>query len=248
MGVARVLVISGFEPTGKVGLLADLEAVRSAGAEGVGCITATTAQPDAGAVFVEAVSAASLGAQLDAALSSGTFAAVKLGMVAHPELVRVILERLSRLPATPIVIDPVMATSTGTPLLLAGSRRAVYRELSRLRPIFTPNLPELGILTGQPMAEDDAEEMRQAEVVLGFGARAVLVKGGHREGSVHDFLLTAEAQEHTFHGQRVTSKARGKGCRLASALASFLAQGEPLEAAVEQARAQVRAHLLAHGS
>lgn len=248
MGSARVLVVAGFEPTGKVGLLADLEAVRSAGATGVGCVTALTAQPDQGAVFVEAVSPAALGAQLDAALAEGTFAAVKLGMVAHAELVRVIVERLSRLPATPMVIDPVLATSTGTPLLLAGSRRAIYRELSRLRPIFTPNLPELGILTGQPMAKDDAEEMRQAEVVLGFGARAVLVKGGHREGSVHDLLLTAEGQEHTFHGQRVASTARGKGCRLASALAAFLAQGEPLEAAVEQARAQVRAHLLAHAS
>jgi hydroxymethylpyrimidine/phosphomethylpyrimidine kinase len=167
-------------------------------------------------------------------------------MVAHPDLVTVLMEQLLGRPPVPVVIDPVLATSTGAPLLLAGSRRAVYRELARLRPVLTPNLPELGILTGRPPAQDEAEEIRQSELVLAWGASAVLVKGGHRDGSVYDLLVTADGEEHTFHAQRLLTHARGKGCRLASALATHLAHGLSLLPAVGRARELVRRHLEAH--
>ena len=244
MAGPRILIVAGLEPEGRAGLLADVAAVLACGGRAVACASAVTAQPEGGEVFIEPCSAAALGAQLDAAFADGPIAAVKLGMLARPELVEVVRDRLLRAPAVPLVIDPVLATSRGAALFAGGSRQAAYRELCRLRPVLTPNLPELGILSGAATAEDEPAEVRQAELLLAWGARAVLVKGGHRQGSsAHDLLLDADGHEERFEGSRLQTSARGKGCRLASAMAAFLAVGEPLPRAVERARAYVRVHL-----
>jgi hydroxymethylpyrimidine/phosphomethylpyrimidine kinase len=204
-----------------------------------------TAQPEKGGVSMFPVQADALAAQIDGCLADGPVQAIKLGMLAQGELVQTIMERLLRLPATPTVIDPVLATNNGEPLWISGSRRAAYRELCRLRPVLTPNLLELATLTGQLPAVDEAQEIRQAEQLLAWGPTAVLIKGGHRDGAVDDFLVTAEGEEYRFEGQRMKTNARGKGCRLASALATFLGQGLPLRDAVERARGVVRVHLTA---
>lgn len=246
MAPPRILIAAGLEPEGRAGLLADVQAVQACGGLPVACATALTAQPHGGEVFFEAVSAQALRAQLDAAFSDGPIAAVKVGMVAAPELVRVIVEKLAQQPPLPVVVDPVLSTSTGASLFKGGSRRAAYRELARLRPVLTPNLPELAVLASAEIAQSAAAEVRQADLLLAWGAQAVLVKGGHRSEGVHDVLLTADGGEARFEGVRLETRARGKGCRLASALATFLARGEPLPRAVERARAFVRLHLEAH--
>ena len=244
MQTPRVLIIAGFDPSGRAGLIADSEAVWRAGAIPVGCITALTSQLLSGPVRIEQSSNEMVLAQIEAAIESGPVGAVKMGMLAHSDLVRPLVEILiNRLPPVPIVVDPVLATTTGAPLLLGGSRRAVYREVSRLRPILTPNLIELGVLAGCPQAGDNPEEVRQAEQVLTWGASAILVKGGHRQGPTEDFLISADGSEQRFYGERIPSTARGKGCRLSSALAAHLAQGLELPAAIERARQLVRAHL-----
>lgn len=244
----RILVVAGHDPSGRAGLLADAQTILSLGGQPCGCVTALTAQPQGGKVEIFPTSPQAFGAQLDAVLGDGPVAAVKVGMVTHPNLVQLVIERLTRLPPMPVVVDPVLATSTGTPLLIAGSRRATFRELARLRPVFTPNLPELGILTGQPTAKDDADEIRQSDLLLAWGASAVLVKGGHREGGVHDVLVTADGEEQVFRGSRLSTAARGRGCRLSSALATHLGNGLALPAAVERARDLVRRHLEAHST
>ena len=130
------------------------------------CATALTAQPEGGEVSAWPAPPEALAAQIDGCLAGGPFAAVKLGILAQPELVSVVLERLLRLPPVPVVVDPVLATSTGAPLF-TGSRRAAYRELARARPVFTPNLPELAILAGggEP-ARDEATALVPDEMVL----------------------------------------------------------------------------------
>ena len=248
MGLPRILVIAGHEPSGRAGAFADAEAIIATGGRPAVCLTAITAQPEQGEVAIYPASPAAFTAQLDAVLADGPLDAAKVGMVAHPNLVQVLIERLLRLPPIPIVVDPVLATSKGASLLVAGSRRATYRELARLRPVLTPNLPELGILTGQPQAKNEGEEIRQSELLLAWGATAVLVKGGHRLGDARDVLVTSDGEEHTFPGKRLTTHARGKGCRLASVLATHLAKGLPLVEAVELARHHVRRHLEAHAT
>jgi len=243
---ARVVVVAGLEPTGKAGLLADVHAVQACGGRALACASALTAQPTGGEVFVSPASVEAVTKQLDACLVEGAPASVKLGMLARPEVASAVVERLTRLPVMPVVVDPVLATSTGAALFSGGSRRASYREVARLRPVFTPNLPELAILTGSEPATDEASVLRQAEHLLAWGATAVLVKGGHGEGNiVRDLLLDVDGNESHYESPRIQTGARGKGCRLASALATFLAQGEPLARAVDRARAYVRAHLQA---
>ena len=243
----RILLIGGLEPSGMAGLLADVAAVNACGGKPLACASALTAQPEGGAVFVSPAPVEALQAQIAACVAAGPVAAVKLGMLARPEGAAAVVEALLRLPPVPVVVDPVLASSTEAPLFSGGSRRAAYRELARLRPIFTPNFVELGILSGFAPAPDDDAELVQVRELLAWGAAAVLVKGGHRPGfgEVTDVLTDAEGLTRRFAAPRLAGGARGTGCRLASAMASFLAQGEPLGRAVERARAYVRGYISA---
>jgi hydroxymethylpyrimidine/phosphomethylpyrimidine kinase len=217
--------------------------VHRVGGEPLAVPSALTSQPLRGAVGIHPTSADVFSQLLDGVLSDGPVDAVKLGMVAHPDLAQIVVQRLMRLPPVPLVIDPVLASSTGAQLLVAGSRRAVYRELCRLRPILTPNIPELAILTGRQPAVDEAEELRQARQVMAWGAAAILIKGGHRQTNVDDVLITADGLELRFPGKRIASRARGRGCRLASAMAAGLGSGLTLKESIERARRLVREHL-----
>jgi hydroxymethylpyrimidine kinase/phosphomethylpyrimidine kinase len=182
--------------------------------------------------------------QLRSALESLRPDAVKLGMLATDDVARAVEHGLAELrarqgPRPPLVIDPVLAASDGTPLL---ERRAWPTLLALLRgaALVTPNLREAEALTGQE-AETRGGAERAARVFLEeHGAAAVLLKGGHREGAPDDLLAWRDGADVTLRwlpGERVPGGgAHGTGCALSAALAARLARGEPLPAAVDGAR------------
>lgn len=239
----RVLVLAGLDPSGRAGLLADAEAVRDARALPVACATAIAAQSRGRLVHLEPVGAGAIAGQIAAALEDGPLAAVKLGMLGTPAVLRAALVALKGpLAGVPVVADPVLSTSSGGSLYQGPPQD--YLELLPFVHVLTPNLPEASLLTGAPVA--DPEQMLQAARWLGSrGPRAVLVKGGHLSGAPADLLWTAQdARWHRSDRVAAVGK-RGTGCRLASALAAGLARGLELEEAVEAAIAYVRRYLLA---
>jgi hydroxymethylpyrimidine/phosphomethylpyrimidine kinase len=140
----------------------------------------------------------------------------------------------------PLVVDPVLAASSGAPLLDAGGRSPgeAYAPLLARARLATPNLPELALLTGDDVSTDDAA----VRAARRLPARAVLVKGGHRAGAPVDLLV--EGRKVTrIPGRRRPGTARGTGCRLASGIAAHLARGVSLEAAVRRAKALVERYL-----
>jgi hydroxymethylpyrimidine/phosphomethylpyrimidine kinase len=239
----RVLVVAGLDPSGGAGLVADLEALRAAGARGWAVAAALTFQGPRGARGFEPVSEAVLLAQIDALLDGPERPrAVKTGMIGTAALARALADRLRAVPLrrVPVVVDPVLAASSGAPLLVAsgGSPADALLPLLARAWLATPNLAELAALTGEDVSTDAAA----IHAARHLPARAVLVKGGHREGAPVD-LLVVEDRVTRFTGRRRPGNARGTGCRLASGIAAFLARGAPLEEAVRRAKRNVERYL-----
>ena len=243
----RVLVVAGLDPSAGAGLAADLEALAAVGAAGWPVAAALTAQGPAGVKGWSPVPADLLLAQVDALLEGGDGEealprAVKTGMLGTAELAAALAGRLGRkdLARVPLVVDPVLLSSSGTQLLDTGGisvSEALDPLLERAR-LATPNLPELAALTGLDVSTDAAA----AKAARQLPVKAVLVKGGHREGAPVDLLV--EGRKVTrFEGTRRPGTARGTGCRLASAIAGLLAQGAALDEAVQGGRAVVERYL-----
>jgi hydroxymethylpyrimidine/phosphomethylpyrimidine kinase len=238
-----VLVAAGLDPSGGAGLVADLEALAAAGARGWAVATALTAQGPAGARGYEPAGEGILLAQIDALLEGRERPrAVKTGMLGTGALARALAGRLAEAPLrrVPLIVDPVLLASSGAALLdLSGKAAAdALFPLFALSRLATPNLPELAALTGDDVSTDEAA-IRAARRLP---ARAVLVKGGHRDGAPVDLLVEARSVAR-LEGRRRPGTARGTGCRLASATAGLLARGASLEEAVRGAKRIVEAYL-----
>ncbi len=242
----RVLVVAGLDPSAGAGLAADLEALAAVGARGWPVAAALTAQGPAGVKGWSPVPEELLLAQVDALLEGveqeDRPGAVETGMLGTGALVAALVARLGRkdLTKVPLVVDPVLLSSSGTLLLDTGEVppvEALAPLLERAR-LLTPNLPELAALTGLDVSTDAAA----VKAARRLPSKAVLVKGGHREGAPVDLLV--EGRKVTrFEGTRRPGTARGTGCRLASAIAGLLALGAPLHEAVEGGRAVVARYL-----
>jgi hydroxymethylpyrimidine/phosphomethylpyrimidine kinase len=170
--------------------------------------------------------------------------AVKLGMLASDDVARNVALGLRELDGAPegrppLVVDPVLAASDGTPLL---ERRAwgVLQDLIAQATLVTPNLAEAGALTGCDVSSDEGVEAAACALVAGLGAGAALVKGGHRTGAPRDLLAVragGSASLRWLEGERIErGPVHGTGCALAAAIAACLAQGETLDVAVDRGR------------
>ena len=236
----RVLAIAGSDSGGGAGIQADIKTVTALGGYALTAITALTAQDTHGVRAVHPVPADFVRLQIEMALADPGADALKTGMLGDAACIAAVADALAGC-ALPLVLDPVMVAKGGADLL---AKNAVASLIARLLPkatLLTPNLDEAAALAG--MAVRTLPDMHEAAaVLLGLGARAVLLKGGHLPGEeVTDLLITAAGIE-AFSAPRIPGRhTHGTGCTLASAVATGLAQGMGLRDAVVRARAFVRA-------
>ncbi|HEY3812414.1 MAG TPA: bifunctional hydroxymethylpyrimidine kinase/phosphomethylpyrimidine kinase [Caulobacteraceae bacterium] len=232
----RVLAIGGSDPGAGAGVQADLKSVGALGGYALTAITAVTVQDTKGVRQVFQVPARVVDAQARVVLADIGADAVKTGMLGSAETVRAVAGLLEG-PAKrlPVVVDPVLASTSGAALLEPGALKLFRSRLIPLATVITPNLPEAQALTG--IACDTLDDRRRAaEALLAMGAQAVLVKGGHAKGGMVVDLLVTPDGETLFEGPRLkTRHTHGTGCTLASAIATGLAFGLPLVEAVSQA-------------
>ncbi len=237
----RVLLVGGLDPSGRAGLLADVQTVLAAGAVPCAVVTALTAQGSR-AFSVTPVAPSVVRRQLEAVLDTGPVQAVKLGMVPTRPSLEALWSGLRHVRA-PRVVDPVVRTSRGQ--RLSRLRREDYLGLAGPRVLLTPNLAELRWLAGWRALPGSVEErVSAAQTLLDLGFGAVVVKGGHLAGAPTDLLVRAGAVAR-FPGARLprSSRHRGTGCRFGSGVAVALASGAELTDAVNAARAGVRRYL-----
>ncbi len=237
-----VIVIAGSDSSGGAGISRDLETITGLGGQARPVITAVTAQTHQGVTALEVLPAPLVAAQLEAALDSGPVGAIKIGMLADAEIVGAVASVLRHASSIPVIMDPVIAASSGRHLLTQDGVVALKNSLLPLTDLVTPNLQEAALLSGRPVAQSEADIQEQAQILLGHGGRHVLIKGGHGSGDrAEDRLFSAAGCEGTFSVERRAGTRRGTGCTLASAIAAFLAAGQPLSLACEKAQKVVLA-------
>ena len=184
----HLLTIAGSDSSGGAGIQADLKTFAAHGTFGMSVITAVTAQNTQGVTMVQDIDAGVIEAQIDAVFDDIRVDAVKIGMVSRPEIIKTIADRLRYYKPQIVVLDPVMISKSGYPLLAPEACATLVQELLPLATLVTPNLPEAEVISGMKVTMK--EEMRPvAERILELGAKAVLVKGGHLNGSADDLLF-----------------------------------------------------------
>jgi hydroxymethylpyrimidine/phosphomethylpyrimidine kinase len=239
-GRPAVLVIAGSDSSGGAGLARDLKVLADLGCEALCALSAVTAQTDRRLLSVHHIPPQVVRTQIRAALDTGLVGAIKIGMLGNRETVHAVADGLAREARLPIVLDPVLLSSSGGVLLDEAGRAEMRARLFPLATLLTPNIPEAATLCGAPPAESREALIAQARALLGTGARAVLLKGGHAHGpEATDLLLRAGAEPEWLSAARLDARRRGTGCALASAIAASLAGGSSLPEACRSGRQYV---------
>ena len=227
------LTIAGSDSGGGAGIQADLKTFQQFGVFGTSVIVALTAQNTREVRAVETVPDAMVSAQLTALAEDLPPAALKTGMLAEAGLVRLVARAIRENGWGPLVVDPVMVSTSGARLLSTEAEEVVREDLLPLATLVTPNLDEAAILTGRVVHDVPTME-RAGTTLLRFGAGAALIKGGHLSGpSITDVLVTPSGIRHFSRPRIETGSVHGTGCTLSAAIAAGLALERPLDQAVE---------------
>lgn len=236
----RVLVIAGTDSSGGAGLLRDVQVVTEFGSRTACVVTAVTAQTHDRVDATCVQSAELVRQQLSAALRSEKIAAIKIGMLGNAAIVRTLVEVLPERQRIPVVLDPVLSTSSGASLLDAEGRSVLRNCLLPRCTVITPNLNEAASLLDQKIASNEHVQADQAEALLALGPEYVLLKGGHGSGTdAVDVLASRVGPPALLSSKRLNTTMRGTGCALSSAIAALLAAGVAMEPACRRAKAYV---------
>ena len=235
-----ILVIAGLDPTGGAGIAADVRVCGARGFSSSVVVTAIANQTHDVGLTVRPLDAAVVSESLEAALSVGP-AAIKIGMLANAGVVRVVADRLTALDGCPpIVVDPVMASSSGMELLDEDGLAAMVERLFPISTLVTPNWDEAAALSG--IEVDSVRSAFEAGDIIRKLAPAVLVTGGHSDGDPVDVLVDRSGRIE-LPSPRVDGDFRGTGCALSSLIAMELAKGKGLREAVLSAKGVLAASL-----
>jgi len=238
--VTAVLIIAGTDSSGGAGLARDVATLTRLGVEALAAVTAVTAQTDRDITAVELQPPRLVQAQIAAALATGRVAAVKTGMLGSRAIVEAVAEAIPPRDLVPLVLDPVLAATSGGVLLDAAGRAALVALLVPRATLLTPNIPEAAALLGAAPATSAAEIIGQGRALCARGAAAVLMKGGHASGALAtDWLITHDGSVREFTAPRLAAARRGTGCALATAIAAGLAARLALEVACQRAKEHV---------
>ena len=244
MKLKTALTIAGSDCSGGAGIQADLKTMTMNGVYAMSAITALTAQNTTGVRAIQESTPEFLQQQIDAVFEDIYPDAVKIGMVSSSKLIRVIADRLNYYDAKNVVVDPVMAATSGSSLMKNDAVQTLIDELLPVAALVTPNIPEAQVLSG--LTIENREDMLTVAKKIGDDYHcAVLLKGGHSINDAND-LLYANGEMIWFEGQRIDNpNTHGTGCTLSSAIASNLAKGFSLIESVQRAKDYISGALAA---
>jgi len=229
-----VLSIAGFDPTSGAGVIADIKTFAAFNCYGLAVTTAITVQDTTKVHSSIALSADLVTKQLNALSKDIAFDVVKIGMLANNEIVLAIIDFLVSQKPKFVIIDPLIYSTSGYPLLEETAKELVINKLFPLATLITPNLMEASILLNERILE--LEAMKQAATKLNLISKtAVLIKGGHLSGDPIDLFYNGKDYK-IFSSPRIKKTAHGTGCALSSAISAALACGNDLIKSIEIAK------------
>lgn len=233
-----VLTIAGLDPSGGAGIVADIKTISTLGCFPAAALTSITYQNTTGVFGAEHQTARTLRAQVEPVIQDLDVAAAKTGMLPTAEIVAEVARLFSEEQLPPPVVDPVMVSTSGHDLIGDEAFQIVKTQLLRVARVVTPNIPEAERLAGFSI-ENEADMRRAAASIRSMGARAVLVKGGHRaiQRQAIDLLLDENENFVEFREEYIdVGEIHGSGCTLSAAIAAGLGKGMTLEDAIRAAK------------
>jgi hydroxymethylpyrimidine/phosphomethylpyrimidine kinase len=230
-----VLTIAGSDSGGGAGVQADIKAISATGCYACSVITAITAQNTLGVSAIFPIPLEYVEKQLDAVFTDLNVVAVKVGMLAESDIIKLVAAKIKQYQPAFLVVDPVMVATSGDLLLEVSAISTLKSELLPLADIITPNLSEAAALIGRDMPDNTADMFKVITGLRQLGAATILLKGGHLEQdqNSNDLLIFPEQVHHLMAKRIHTRNTHGTGCTLSSAIASYLAQGHDLLRAVQ---------------
>lgn len=229
-----VLTVAGFDPTSGAGVTADLRVLHSLGVYGIGVVSALTIQDTRSVRRVAPVSGSLFRRQLDVVLDDITPHAAKTGMVYESSGIRAICSQIESGRLSRVIVDPVLASTSGKPLIGKNALRALIGELIPRAYMVTPNVPEASLISGLEIGGAD-EVHRAAERICALGAARVVITGGHLRDDPVDTYYDGKRFRH-YGGPRKRGQFHGTGCAFSAALAAFVARGVSAHEAVARAK------------
>jgi len=248
-----ILSIAGYDPSSGAGVTADIKTAAALGCYAITCITAVTMQNTQGVFGVEPLGVHVVDGVLELLPDDFEIAAVRIGMLGSTTVAATVAAFLDSYKLPNVVLDPVIRSSSGKPLL-DDHGLCTLREMLPLCHVITPNIAEAAIVAGRDAISDNQDwevafpQVRcLASALHDLGSKAVVITGGHLDPA-NDFLSdvrSGSVQEEVFSGERIQSRStHGTGCAFATALACQLALGDNLPEAVRAAKKYVRNAIL----
>ena len=254
--IPTVLSIAGSDSYGGAGIQVDAKTIHALGGYAFTCITALTAQNSTGVKAVSNTSKEMFKQQLESILDNVQVDAVKIGMLGNTDIILEVINAIDKYKLKNIVLDTVLVSSSGKPLLEPSSIEIMVKELFPRVDLITPNIPEINTLLDTSYTGCDDEVNAMANALFGLGANAVLIKGGHSANKekatdylAEKFLVKKLLDVKAYSTPRInTTHTHGTGCVLSSSIASHLALGYDLTKSVELSKAFLYKSLQASSS
>lgn len=238
-GYHVVLTIAGSDSSGGAGIQADIKTFAALGVYGAAAITAITAQNTLGVHSQFSIVPHMVYDQIIAVMDDLSPSVIKIGMLSNAEIVVAVAEALSQY-SIPIILDPVIVSTSGHRLLSAEAEKIIKQRLLPMSTLITPNIPEMETLSNMSVSTSEGK-IRAAEHLFSYGVRSILLKGGHEVGNAKSDILFASTptgvQSTIFTSDTIsTHNTHGTGCTLSSAIAAYMARGCDLREAIVHAK------------
>ena len=225
---SKILVIAGSDSSGGAGIQADIKTITSLGSYAMTAITAVTAQNTTGVKSILSIKPQEISNQIEFSSKDIKPEAAKIGMLHSKQVIKAVIKSLKKTNIKKVVLDPVMVAKGGTKLINNAAIVFIKKELIKKTLLITPNIPEAEILTKTKINSTD-DMIKAGKILIDFGAKNVLIKGGHlKSKKMYDILITKRVTR-IFKSRKYNSKnTHGTGCTLSSAIATYLSCGKDL--------------------
>jgi hydroxymethylpyrimidine/phosphomethylpyrimidine kinase len=230
---SKILIIAGSDSSGGAGIQADIKTVTALGSYAMTAVTAITAQNTTGVSSVISIPAKEIEKQIMFTCKDIKPDAIKIGMLHSSKVIMSVIKTLKKVKTSKIVLDPVMVAKGGAKLINQKAIKILRENFIRKTYLITPNIPEAEILT-KIKIKNVKDMIYAANILVKFGAKNVLIKGGHINAKYTEDVLLIKNSIKIFKNKKINTKnTHGTGCTLSSAIATFLSCGKPLKKSCE---------------
>jgi len=230
---SKILIIAGSDSSGGAGIQADIKTVTALGGYAMTSVTAVTTQNTKGVISVVSIKPKEIEKQILFTCKDIKPDGVKIGMLHSSQVIKSVAKALKKVKTSKIILDPVMIAKGGTKLINQSAIKTLKDKLVKQAYLITPNIPEAEVLTNTKIKSLE-DMIYAAKILIKFGAKNVLLKGGHRKSKYIEDVFLNSKEIKIFKNKKFNTKnTHGTGCTLSSAIATFLSCGKPLKKSCE---------------